>query len=91
MKNLFATLLVAVSVPAFADSIHVTVKGMVCSFCAQGITKKFKAEKTVESVHVNLDEAFVHLETKGKGDLSDDKIRKIITDAGYTVASIKRD
>ena len=28
---------------AAGTAVSVTVNGMVCSFCAQGITKKFKA------------------------------------------------
>jgi periplasmic mercuric ion binding protein len=88
MKKLLSIFVLAASGSLMAESIHIEVKGMVCSFCAQGITKKFKAEKAIDSVHVNLDEYFVHLETKSE--ISDERIRKIITDAGYTVSSIKR-
>ena len=72
--------------PVFAGEITVNVKGMVCSMCAQGITKKFKAAG-MEEVHVNLDERVVHL--KGK-DMPDSEITKLITEAGYNVASITR-
>ena len=37
-----------------AQKVDVTVGGMVCSFCAQGITKKFKARPEVEAVKVTL-------------------------------------
>lgn len=74
------------SLPAFAGEITVNVKGMVCSMCAQGIEKKFKAAG-MESVHVDLDQKVVHLSGK---DLGDDEIKKIITEAGYNVAGISR-
>jgi mercuric ion binding protein len=72
--------------PAFAGEITVNVKGMVCSMCAQGIEKKFKAAG-MESVHVNLDEKVVHLSGP---DMSDEAITKLITEAGYNVAKISR-
>lgn len=88
LKSLLSTLALFAAHSALADSIHVDVKGMVCSFCAQGITKKFQAEPAVSSVNVDLDKHFVHLETKSP--LSDERIRQVITDAGYTVSSIER-
>lgn len=84
MKYLLLSLLFAF--PAFAAETTVHVKGMVCSMCAQGIEKKFRAAG-LENVHVNLDEKVVHLSGK---DLSDDEIKKIITEAGYNVADIER-
>ena len=54
--------------------------------CAQGIEKKFKAHG-VEKVHVDLDSKEVHLNAEN---LSDETINKVITEAGYNVAGIKR-
>jgi periplasmic mercuric ion binding protein len=88
LKTLVSSLALFAAQSALADSIHIDVKGMVCSFCAQGITKKFQAEPAVASVNVNLEKHFVHLETKSA--LSDERIRQVITDAGYTISSIER-
>jgi mercuric ion binding protein len=85
MKAVFL-LMTLMSLPAFAGEITVKVKGMVCSMCAQGIEKKFKAAG-MEKVHVNLDEKIVHLEGEN---LSDEVITKLITEAGYNVADIER-
>ena len=71
-------------------SIRAVVDGMVCSFCAQGITKAFENEKSVKKVHVNLDEKSVDIKLKRFRRLSDKKIRTIITDAGYTLNKIER-
>ena len=82
--------LVCLSNFAQAGEIYITVKGMVCSFCAQGIEKNFKSEKSVEKIKVDLANNFVHLLMKDKQDLSDDQINKLIKDAGYNVEKIER-
>lgn len=61
----------------------VQVKGMVCSFCAQGITKKFQAQKEVEKVEVSLEKKTVTLTYKQDQKLSKDQITHILKDAGY--------
>jgi mercuric ion binding protein len=63
---------------------------MICSFCAQGITKAFETEKSVKKVKVNLEEKSVNIKLKRFRRLSDKKIRSIIKDAGYTLNEIKR-
>lgn len=72
------------------EKINVTVKGMVCSFCSQGITKKFKEQPEVASVKVNLDDHLVTIETKDNLSLKDESITKILGDSGYTVEKISR-
>ena len=76
--------------PAAAEEIAVRVNGMVCSFCAQGIIKKFKAQKPVEAVRVDLDTKLVHVTTKKDLPLDDAAIREVIEYAGYEVAAIER-
>lgn len=75
---------------AFAKEINVKVSGMVCSMCAQGIKKKFSQIKEVKEIDVNLDTKFVAIKTNDDQDIQDDKIKEIITEAGYNVASIER-
>jgi mercuric ion binding protein len=89
MKNWILGIGMTLSLNAFAEKIVVGVDGMVCSFCAQGITKKFKSEKAIRSVDVKLEDKRVTLETTGE--LSDEHITKLITEAGYKVSSIKRE
>jgi mercuric ion binding protein len=91
MKNLIFLLALLSSV-AFAagQEVKVTVKGMVCGFCAQGITKKFKAESAVEKVDVSLEKKLVTIDFKEGQDLADKKIESILTDSGYNVEKIDR-
>ena len=73
-----------------AEKIEVKVKGMVCSFCAQGIKKKFASNDAVSKVEVNLDDKWVKLELAENKTLSDNQIKAAIKDAGYDVVSIDR-
>lgn len=75
---------------AFAASAKVSVNGMVCAFCAQGIKKKFSDKAAVEKVDVNLDTKVVSLDFKKDQKLSDEEITQAIKDAGYTVVKIER-
>ena len=70
--------------------IHVGVKGMVCSFCAQGIEKKFKAIDAVTKIDVKLGEHKVALSLKEGATLEDSKIESLLKEAGYTVSKIDR-
>jgi len=70
--------------------IDVTVKGMVCSFCVQGIEKKFKGESSVNNVKVNLDESLLSIWLKEEQSLSNERIESLVKDSGYNVAEIKR-
>src|SRR5687768_6541750 len=62
--------------PETAD-IAVKVNGMVCSFCAQGITKKLKALPQVEKVDVRMDDSRVYITTRKGETLDDSTIKKI--------------
>ena len=78
------------SLSGFATpSYKVTVNGMVCSFCAQGIEKKMKALNETKDVYVGLKNRLVVVEVKEGLTLSQDSIKKIIKDAGYEVKSIE--
>jgi periplasmic mercuric ion binding protein len=92
-KILVISLLIGASNFALADhkEVKVGVNGMVCGFCAQGITKKFKAEKAVSSVDVKLSDKQVNLKLNHEaGDITDEKIKELLTDSGYTVTKIER-
>ncbi len=95
MKTKFIALtLVALVQPlavfAATSTVQIQVNGMVCSFCAQGIEKKFKAEEAVENVTVKLEDHQVTLALKDGKPLTDEKIKSLLTDAGYTVEKIER-
>ena len=63
---------------------------MVCAFCAQGIRKSFESEKAVKSIDVALENKLVTLVLNKEVKIEDQKITKLITDAGYAVEKIER-
>ena len=75
---------------ASAEEVKVSVNGMVCAFCAQGIQKKFEGESAVNSIDVKLADKLVTLDLKDGENLSDERITQLITDAGYAVEGIQR-
>ncbi len=84
------TMLLAVTVTSTAATIEMTVNGLVCAFCAQGIEKKLKKFPATAEVVVNLEHRLVAVSLKEGQDITDADLRKALTDAGYTVKSIKR-
>ena len=89
MKNILIIFALSFSTTIFAaEKIEITVKGMVCSFCSQGITKKFNEEK-VKSINVELGKHLVTVELNENQELSKDKITKILTDSGYGIEKIE--
>ena len=89
-KFLLATAMVLFSQTASAETISAKVDGLVCSFCATGIEKTFKAQSAVDHVKVDLDSKLVTVDTKPGQNLDDTTITKLITDAGYSVVGIDR-
>jgi len=86
MKKLWLILLL-MSSNLWAVSQKIEVNGMVCAFCAQGIEKSLNNIDTTKDVYVNLDAGFVILESQSEG-VAEEKIKKIIVDAGYDVTQI---
>ncbi len=71
---------------AFAGETQtVGVKGMVCSFCAQGITKKFKEQPEIAAVDVSLEKKYVKLTYKDGQKMSEEKIETLLKESGYDV------
>lgn len=70
--------------------ILISVNGLVCAFCAHGIQRALGKEAATDQVDVDLEAGRVTIDLKPEGDISDDRLRKLLTDAGYTVTGIDR-
>ncbi|WP_413587467.1 heavy-metal-associated domain-containing protein [Bdellovibrio sp. HCB274] len=91
MKAIILSVAVLFSSLAFAaETETVGVNGMVCSFCAQGITAKFKEQPEVDKVDVSLEKKYVKLTYKEGQKLSHEKISALLKDAGYEVSFDKK-
>jgi copper chaperone CopZ len=90
-----ATLVLAaaacIPAPLLAGSspYRITVAGMVCSFCAQGIEKRLRALPGTESVHIDLSRRLVEVTPRPGVVLDPAALRRAIRDAGYDVRSIQ--
>ena len=93
MKRKLITLIIAIGLTTIvsAETIHTTVNGMVCAFCATGIEKTFRKQPEVESVKVDLPSKQVTIKTKPGTTLSDAKIKEVVTYSGYTMGKIVRE
>jgi copper chaperone CopZ len=85
-----SVVLLAVNASGTAATIEMTVNGLVCAFCAQGIEKRLKKFAATAEVVVNLEHRLVAVALKDGQDISDTDLRKALTDAGYTVKAIAR-
>ena len=70
---------------AMPTYVQIEVKGMVCSFCAQGIKKNISKLEAVDNVKVDLKKGVIIITIKDKVPLDLIEVRKIITDSGYQV------
>lgn len=90
LKTLVAVSLLSLSSLASAETVEMDVNGLVCAFCAQGIEKTLKAFPATEAVFVSLENRIVAVHLKEGAALSDEALRKAITEAGYAVTAIRR-
>lgn len=93
MRKILLTLVIltGLSGSALGETIHTTVHGMVCAFCATGIEKTFRKQPEVASVKVDLPKKLVTITTKPGKTLSDAKIKEVVSYSGYTLDNIVRE
>jgi copper chaperone CopZ len=84
-----ALLIAAASTAQAATTTKITVNGMVCAFCAQGIEKRLTALPQTQGVYVNLSRKVVAVEAKPGQSFDEAKLRAEIRDAGYDVVSVE--
>ena len=89
-KRAFVGALLVLTSAAHAATIELTVNGLVCGFCAQGIEKTLRKNAATADVVVSLENRLVAIGTKPGADIADDTLRKALKDAGYDVKSIAR-
>jgi len=87
-KLMFAALML-LSAPVFASDYVVHVHGIVCSFCAQGVTKKISKlpfidqTKYTKGVKVEIESQKVTISVKPDHDLNIQSLFEAIESGGY--------
>ena len=72
------------------EILNISVKGLVCDFCARSIEKLFKKENSVEEIDVNLEKMLIIIRLKNGETFNNEKVIKLINDSGYDVQEINR-
>ncbi len=74
---------------ATTTTTKLTVNGMVCAFCAQGIEKRLTALPQTQAVYVNLGKKLVAVQAKEGQILDTAKLRAEISEAGFDVTKVE--
>ncbi len=72
-----------------ANTLRLTVNGMVCAFCAQGIEKRLGKLSATQAVLVDLKNRTVAVEARDGQSLDTKLITSEIVDAGYDVVRVE--
>lgn len=72
-----------------ATTTKLTVNGMVCAFCAQGIEKRIGAMPATQAVYVNLGQKIVAVEPKAGQTIDIEQVRAEVKEAGYDVVKVE--
>ncbi len=68
-----------------ASAIKLSVNGMVCAFCAQGIEARLKNLPETADLYINLKQKVVAVQAKPGQTLPLDKVKAEVVEAGYEV------
>ena len=68
------------------QELRVSVRGLVCAFCAQGLVKSVQKDAAVAKATVDLDEKQLHVYVKPGAELSRERLATLVQDAGFDVA-----
>jgi len=75
---------------ASSSNYRITVSGMVCSFCVQGVEKRLKAVPGIEAVRIDLSKGLVEVTARSGASLDTAALKQAVRDAGYDVRRIDR-
>ncbi len=89
-KGLLALLALVATSLASADTIEMTVHGLVCGFCATGVEKTLRKNPATQDVVISLEHRLVAVTTRPGTDIADAALREALQDAGYDVKAIVR-
>lgn len=86
-----ATLLLAAAAAQAqeARTAKLSVNGMVCAFCAQGIEKRLTAMPETGPMYINLSKKVVAVEAKPGQTLNVDRLKSEVKEAGYEVTAVE--
>jgi cation transport ATPase len=94
MRAILTLLLGVVSAAAMAADgprrIEVSVKGMVCASCSQGLLKVVSRDPRIETSAISLEKRQLTLLVRAGSEITDAEIRKQVEDSGLEAGEIRR-
>ncbi|VAX13397.1 hypothetical protein MNBD_GAMMA24-2134 [hydrothermal vent metagenome] len=84
-------LLVLQNVFAAGSHYEMRVDGLACPFCAYGIEKKLKAIEGTSHISVDLNKGLVSVNMAEGKKLTDEQMKVLFNDAGFTYRSMKKE
>jgi copper chaperone CopZ len=87
---LLGLLALGASFGARAQTIEMTVHGLVCAFCVNSVEKALRKNPATQDVVISLERKLVVVETRPGTDIGDDVLRQALKDTGYDVKKIVR-
>ncbi len=73
-----------------SNQIKIQIEGMVCEACSADLTKVFKASDSVSDISVDLPTQTLTVSTIDASKVSDELIKKLVTENGFKLVGIKR-
>jgi len=89
-RAILMAIIIGMSSGASAVTVEMTVNGLVCGFCAQGIEKQLRKFPETAEVFVSLEQRLVAVGLREGTDLSDATLTTALEEAGYAVKAIHR-
>ncbi len=74
---------------AVGTQYDMRVDGLACPFCAYGIEKEFVKTEGVKTVDIDLKNGLVIITTEDGKTFTEENLKKIIDDTGFTMKSVK--
>ena len=87
--SLSIPILLLFSLMSEAETIEMTVHGLVCGFCAQGIEKRLRKFPATADVLVSLEQRLVAVGLHEGTDIPDAALIEALEGAGYAVKGIR--
>ncbi len=84
------SILMIQTVQAAGTQYEMRVDGLACPFCAYGIEKKLKAIEGTSNISVDLNKGLVKVEMAEGKSLTEDRMKKLFSDSGFTYRSMKK-
>jgi len=84
------SLLLSFGASAAPTQYELSVDGLACPFCAYGIEKKLNATDGVENIFIDINAGTVTVTMAESASMSEDVARRIVKDAGFTLAGFRK-